>query len=111
MTSLQVRTSEHLRHYATRREVPRSIPCTVLENFQVTYSFRPHSAAVGSTQPPTKMSTKEFPWGKVLPARTADNSAVLLVLSVKVMIETQHSTPHLNLHDLLTESFTLTSEK
>jgi hypothetical protein len=34
-----------------------------LEIFQVTYSFCPHSVALGSTQLLTEMSTKEFSWG------------------------------------------------
>jgi len=32
-----------LRHCATRGKVPGSIPGRVIENFQVTYSFCPHS--------------------------------------------------------------------
>jgi hypothetical protein len=49
--------------YATKRKIQCSILRKVLWNFQVTYSFRPHSAAVGSIQPLTEMCTKEFPWG------------------------------------------------
>jgi len=48
-----------------------------LEVFQVTKSFCVPSVALGSTQPLIEMSTKEFPWGKVQIALTADNSAVL----------------------------------
>ena len=36
---------------------------TVLGSSQATYSFCPHSVAVGSTQPPTQTSTKERPCG------------------------------------------------
>ena len=39
------------------------IPCWVLGNFQVTFSFCLHSVALGSNQPVMEMSTKEFPWG------------------------------------------------
>ena len=46
-----------------RREVPGSISGRVLENIQMSYSFRPHSVALGSTQPLTEISTKEFTWG------------------------------------------------
>jgi hypothetical protein len=42
-------------------EVPGSIPDKVLGKFRVTYSFCAHSLALGSTQPLTEMSTKEFP--------------------------------------------------
>jgi hypothetical protein len=49
-----------LRHWATRREVPGSIPSVVLKNFQVTYSFCLHSPTLRCTQPLTEMSTKEF---------------------------------------------------
>jgi len=35
----------------------------VLGNFKVTYSFCPHSVALGSTHPLTEKTTKEFPWG------------------------------------------------
>ena len=38
-------------------------PPEVLGIFQVACSFCPHSVALGSTQPLTEMSTKEFPWG------------------------------------------------
>ena len=50
----------------------------------------------------------ELPWGKMLPARRADNSAVLAVPNVKVRKEAQHSIPPLSHHDLLRESFTFT---
>jgi len=45
------------------REVPVSIPVSVLGNFQMTYSFRPHKLVCGSPQPVAEMNTKEFPWG------------------------------------------------
>ena len=64
---------------ATRREVAGSNSGGVLAYFQVAYFCRPHSVSLGSTQPLTEMSTKEFSWGKVRPARGTDNSAVLVV--------------------------------
>ena len=94
---------EALRHY---RRVPGSIPCRALGNFQVTYSFCPHSLAPGSTQPLTEMSIKEFPWGKVGLARTADNSAVLAVPNVKLRVEAQHSIPLSESSRLVAGSFT-----
>jgi hypothetical protein len=33
--------------------------------------------ALGSTQPLTEMSTRNFPWGKKRPARKADNLAAI----------------------------------
>ena len=39
----------------------------------------------------------------MLPARTADNSTVLVVPNVNVRMETQHSVPPVSLHDLLWE--------
>jgi hypothetical protein len=46
----------------------------------------------------------------VQPARTADDSAVLVVPNVKVRMEAQHSFPPLSLRDLLWESFTLMNQ-
>jgi len=43
--------------------VPGSISGRVFGNFQLSYSFCPHSVALGSILPLTEMSTKEFPWG------------------------------------------------
>ena len=42
----------------------------------------------------------------MLPARTADNSTVLVVPNVNVRMETQHSVPPVSLHDLLPETVT-----
>jgi len=39
------------------------MPGSILGNFQVTCSFCAHSLSQESTQPPTEMSTKEFPGG------------------------------------------------
>jgi len=72
-----VRNTDH----KTLREVSGSIPGMVLKNFQVTYSFSPHSVAPRCTQPLKEMSTKEFPWGKVRPASH----------HFKVRIKDQHS--------------------
>jgi hypothetical protein len=47
----------------------------------------------------------------VLPAFRADNSAVLVVLNVKVTMEAQLSIPPQSIHDLLQESFTFTFKK
>ena len=52
-----------MRPYAIRWEVPGAIPCRVFGNFQVTYSFCPHTAALGSTQLLTDVNTKDLPWG------------------------------------------------
>lgn len=77
------------------------IPLSVNEYFQVTCSFCPLSVALGSTKTLTKVSTKEFAYGEVRPARRAHNSAVLVVSNVKVRLEAAHSIPPLSLHDLL----------
>jgi hypothetical protein len=97
--------------YATRREVPVSIAGNVLGNFQVTYSFCPHSVVLWSAQPLTEMCSlpRNFLGGKMRPARRADNCTVLVVPNVKVRTEAQHFVPPLSLHDLLRESFTFTS--
>ena len=58
-------------------QVPGLIPDRVLGNFQVTYSFRAHSLALGSTQTLREMSTKKYLGHKVQPARRGDSSAVL----------------------------------
>jgi hypothetical protein len=63
------------RHGATRREVPVSIPSGILADFQLTESFCPHSAALGSTKPQTEMSNKELPWGKVRQTRRAERKS------------------------------------
>jgi hypothetical protein len=85
-----------------------SITSRVLENFQLSYSFCPHSVALGSTQPLTDISTKGFPSRKVQLAHTADSSAILVVPNFKVGMEAQHSMPGLSLHYLLEGSFTFT---
>jgi len=38
----------------------------VFGKYQVTYSFCPHSVALGSTQSLTELSTGEFIWGKIV---------------------------------------------
>jgi len=71
----------------------------------LTFSCCPHSVGLGSTQPLTEMSTKEFPWGKEGTARRDDNSALLVVPNVKVSVEAKHSIPpSLSLHGLLREA-------
>ena len=64
------RCGSWLRHRAAWRVVPSSIPCRVLGHFLVTCFFC-HSISLGSTQPVTEMSTKEFHGGTVRPARGA----------------------------------------
>jgi hypothetical protein len=66
---------------------------------------------VGSTQPVTDMSTKNFLGGKVRPARRADSSAVLVVPNVKIGMEAQHYISRLSLHDLLWKSLPLRHKK
>ena len=67
-------------------DVPGSIPGRVLENFQVTYSFCPHSIAQASTQFNKNDYQGISPGSKVRPAREADNSAVLAVPNVEVEV-------------------------
>jgi hypothetical protein len=90
-----------LRHCSTILEVPGSIPCRVLGNFQVTSYFCPQSLALGLTQPLTEMTTRKFSWGKVRSTTRTDNTALPVVPTVKVRMEAQHSIPPLNLHYLL----------
>jgi hypothetical protein len=45
---------------------------------------------------------------KMWPKLRADNSAVLVVLNVRLRVEAQHSILPLSLHDLLRISFTVT---
>jgi len=45
---------------------------------------------------------------KMWPTRRPDNSAVLVVLNVRLRVEAQHSILPLSLHDLLRVSFTFT---
>ena len=100
-----------MRHCATIREVPGSIPGRALGNFQVTSSFYPHSVALGSTQPLAEMSTKEFPWGKEGTARRDDNTAMLVVPNVNVKCGSQTfypPSPLLSLHELLREALSST---
>jgi hypothetical protein len=52
-----------LRHCAPQWEVMGSIPSRALGNLYITYSIHSHSVGLGSTQPLTEMTTKEFPWG------------------------------------------------
>jgi hypothetical protein len=44
----------------------------------------------------------------VLLARRADSSVILIVLNIKLRMETEHSIPPLSLHDFLQESIALT---
>jgi hypothetical protein len=93
-----------LRHYATRQEVPGSIPGSDLGNFQVFYSFCPHSVTLGSSQPLTNVYQGIYlGWGgKVWPARGAENSIVLVVPNFNVRLEVQHQIPPPPLWDFMT---------
>jgi hypothetical protein len=66
-----IRYCSWLSHYATRRKVAGSIPDEVIEIFN-----RPNPSsrtmALGSTQPLTKMNTRNLPKGRGRPARKAD---------------------------------------
>jgi uncharacterized membrane protein len=68
---------------ALRYKVPVSTLGVVLGNFLVTFSFRPDSAVLESTQPLTEISLGY----KVRPARRVDSCAVLVVPNVKVRTE------------------------
>jgi len=52
-----------LRHCATNRDVPGSIPGRVLVKFQMKYSFCPHSVALGPTQLLTEIGTRNISCG------------------------------------------------
>jgi len=54
------RTVAQMRYSVTRQEVLGSIFGRVLGNFQVTQYFCPQAVVLGSTQPLTERSTKEF---------------------------------------------------
>jgi hypothetical protein len=60
-----------LRHYATSRKVAGSIPDVTGFFYWPNPSSR--TMALGSTQPVTEMTTRNFPGGKERPARKADN--------------------------------------
>jgi hypothetical protein len=59
-------------HYATSRKVVVSIPDEVIGFFNWSNSFS-RSMTLGSTQPLTKMSTRNLPGVKERPKRKADN--------------------------------------
>jgi hypothetical protein len=61
-----------LRHYATSRKVAGSIPNKVTGFFNWPNTST-STMALGSTQPLTEMSTRNFPGCKGRPARGADN--------------------------------------
>jgi hypothetical protein len=60
-----------LRHYATSRKVASSIPEVIA--FLNWPNLSSRTMDLGSPQPLTKMSTRNFPEGKGWPARKADN--------------------------------------
>ena len=49
-----------MRYSVTRQKVPGLIFGRVLGNFKVTHYFCPQAVILGSTQPLTERSTKEF---------------------------------------------------
>jgi hypothetical protein len=61
-----------LKHYATSREIAGSIPDEIIGFFNWP-NLSSRTMALGSTQPVTEMSTRNFPGGKVQPVREADN--------------------------------------
>jgi hypothetical protein len=66
------RKGSWLRHYATSRKVAGSINDEVIGIFNWPNPSS-RTMALGSTQPLTEMSTKNFPGGKGGPGRKADN--------------------------------------
>jgi hypothetical protein len=67
-----------VRHYATSRKVAGSLPDEV--DFSDLPNPSGRTMALGSTQPLTEISTrnlKQETWGKVRPARRADNLAAI----------------------------------
>jgi hypothetical protein len=60
-----------LRHYTTSREVAGSIPDVI--GFSNLSNPSSRTMALGSTQPPTEMSTRNLPGGKGRLAHGADN--------------------------------------
>jgi hypothetical protein len=63
-----------VRPYATSWKVTR-VPDEV--DFSNLPNLSSHTMALGSTQPVTEMSTRNFPGGKKRPARRADNLAAI----------------------------------
>jgi hypothetical protein len=61
------------RHYATSLKVAGSIPDELIEFIFSWPNPSSRPVALGSTQPLTEMSTRNFPGGKGRPARKADN--------------------------------------
>jgi len=93
------------RNCTTRWEFSDLILSTVLGNFKVPNSFCLHSAALVSTQHLTEVNPRNFVGGEVRLVHRADNSAILVVLCIKIRMEAQHFISLLSLHDLLRESF------
>jgi hypothetical protein len=71
--------------------------------------YGPSLVGLGSTQPLTEVSTKEFLGGKVRLARKAGSFDVLLVPNFRVKREAQNSIPFLRLCDLLTGKLSIFS--
>jgi hypothetical protein len=80
-STFSTRCRSWLRHYATSRKVTGSIPDEVIGFFNWP---NPSSRimALGSTQPPTEMSTRNIPEGKGRPARGTDNLTAICELTV-----------------------------
>jgi len=58
--SLGVKSSRRAERH--NMEVPASIPGIGFRDFQVSYSFWPHSVALDYSQPLTEVSTREYRW-------------------------------------------------
>jgi hypothetical protein len=65
-----------LRHYAKSRKILGSIPDEVI-GFLNGPNPSSRTMVLGSTQPPTEMSTRSLPGGKGRPAHKADNLTVV----------------------------------
>jgi hypothetical protein len=69
-----------LRHYATSRKFPGSIPDCVIGYFSIDLILPAALWSLGSTQSPTEMSTRNFPGSKGRPARKPDKLTVICEL-------------------------------
>jgi hypothetical protein len=65
-----------LRHYATSRKDTGSIPDEVIGFFNWTNPSS-RTIALGSTQPPTELSTRNLPRNKGRPVRKAENLSAI----------------------------------
>jgi hypothetical protein len=84
----RTRERSWLRHYTVSRKVVGLIPIGFF-NWPNPSS---HTVALGSTQPPTEMSTRNLPGGKGRPARKADNLTAICEPNVQKMWEPRRLT-------------------